>query len=146
MAYDPMYVKPMREELTALGVQELKTPAEVDAAMKAVGTTMVVVNSVCGCAAGGARPGVALALKHGTKPDHVVTVFAGQDTEATERMRSYFTGMPPSSPSIAMLRDGELVAFMPRHHIEGRTPEMIASALTGSFDQLCSKEAAPVGA
>lgn len=137
MAYDPMYVNPMREELTVLGVKELKTAVDVDAAMTESGTTMVVVNSVCGCAAGGARPGVALALKHGTLPDHVVTVFAGQDTEATERMRSFFTGMPPSSPSIALLRDGELVAFMPRHHIEGRTPEMIAVALTTSFDQLC---------
>lgn len=139
MAYDPMYVQPMREELTTLGIKELKTAAEVDAAMKESGTTMVVVNSVCGCAAGGARPGVALALKHSTQPDHLVTVFAGQDTEATERMRSYFTGMPPSSPSIALVRDGELVAFMPRHHIEGRTPEMIASTLSSSFDQLCSK-------
>ncbi len=137
MAYDPMYVNPMREELTSLGIKELKTAADVDAAIKESGTTMVVVNSVCGCAAGGARPGVALALKHGSLPDHLVTVFAGQDTEATERVRSYFTGMPPSSPSIALLRDGELVAFMPRHHIEGRTPEMIATALTASFDQLC---------
>ena len=137
MAYDPMYVNPMREELTSLGVRELKTAVDVDNAMKESGTTMVVVNSVCGCAAGGARPGVALALKHGTLPDRVVTVFAGQDTEATERMRSFFTGMPPSSPSIALIRDGELVAFMPRHHIEGRTPEMIAAALTTSFDQVC---------
>ena len=137
MAYDPMYVNPMREELTKLGIKELKTAVDVDAAMQESGTTMVVVNSVCGCAAGGARPGVALALKHGTLPDHLVTVFAGQDTEATERMRSFFTGMPPSSPSIALFRDGELVAFMPRHHIEGRTPEMIATALTTSFDQVC---------
>lgn len=136
----------MREELTNLGVKELRTPDEVDAAMKASGTTLVVVNSVCGCAAGGARPGVALALKHGTLPDHIVTVFAGQDAQATERMRSYFTGMPPSSPSLAIMRDGELVGFMPRHHIEGRTPEMIASALTGSFDQLCAKESAPADA
>lgn len=142
MAYDPMFVKPMREQLTSLGIKELTTAAEVDAAMKASGTTMVVVNSVCGCAAGGARPGVALALKHGTQPDNIVTVFAGQDTEATERMRSYFTGMPPSSPSIALIRDGELVAFMPRHHIEGRTPEMIAAALATSFDQLCAPASA----
>ncbi|MDZ4746545.1 MAG: BrxA/BrxB family bacilliredoxin [bacterium] len=142
MAYDPMFVKPMREELTSLGIKELSTAADVDAAIKEPGTTMVIVNSVCGCAAGGARPGVALALKHGTLPDNMVTVFAGQDTEATERMRSYFTGMPPSSPSIAIVRDGELVAFMPRHHIEGRTPEMIASALTASFDQLCAPASA----
>lgn len=136
MPYDPMYVKPMREELTSLGIRELLTAEDVDAAVKAEGTTMVVVNSVCGCAAGGARPAIAQALKHETVPDHIVTVFAGQDLEATERMRSYFTGVPPSSPSIALLRDGELVAFMPRHFIEGRTPEMIASALTTAFDSL----------
>jgi putative YphP/YqiW family bacilliredoxin len=136
MPYDPMLVQPMREELTSIGVQELRTPADVDAALSAPGVTMVVVNSVCGCAAGGARPGVAKALQHGTLPDRVVTVFAGQDLEATERARSFFTGMPPSSPSIAILRDGNLVAFMPRHHIEGRTPEMIASALTNAFDEL----------
>lgn len=139
MPYDPMLVKPMKEELTSIGVKELLTAADVDAAMQQPGTTMVVVNSVCGCAAGGARPGVAMALKHDTTPDQVVTVFAGQDLEATERARSYFTGQPPSSPSIAIMRDGELVAFMPRHHIEGRTPEMIASALTNAFDELCAK-------
>ncbi len=136
MSYDPMYVKPMREELTSLGIRELLTADEVDAAVKAEGTTMVVVNSVCGCAAGAARPAIALALKHEVVPDHIVTVFAGQDLEATERMRSYFTGVPPSSPSVAILRDGELVAFMPRHNIEGRTAEMIASALTSAFDSL----------
>lgn len=139
MPYDPMLVKPMKEELTSIGVKELLTASDVDDAMKLPGTTMVVVNSVCGCAAGGARPGVAMALKHDTTPDQVVTVFAGQDLEATERARSYFTGQPPSSPSIALMRDGELVAFMPRHHIEGRTPEMIASALTNAFDELCAK-------
>jgi putative YphP/YqiW family bacilliredoxin len=142
MAYDPMLVQPMREELTALGITELRTAADVDAAMAKPGTTMVVVNSVCGCAAGGARPGVAMALKHTTLPDNVVTVFAGQDTEATERARSFFTGVPPSSPSVAIMRDGELVAFMPRHHIEGRSPEMIAASLTSAFDELCSKESA----
>jgi len=136
MPYDPMLVQPMREELTRLGVQELRTAADVDSAMKQPGTTLVVVNSVCGCAAGGARPGVALALKHTTLPDHVVTVFAGQDVEATDRARSYFTGVAPSSPSVALMQDGELVAFMPRHQIEGRTPEMIASALTSAFDKL----------
>ncbi|MBS1562698.1 MAG: BrxA/BrxB family bacilliredoxin [Bacteroidetes bacterium] len=136
MPYDPMLVQPMREELTRHGVRELRTAADVDEAMKQPGTTLVVVNSVCGCAAGGARPGVALALKHTTLPDNLVTVFAGQDLEATERVRTYFTGMAPSSPSIALLQDGELVAFMPRHQIEGRTPEMIASALTSAFDKL----------
>jgi putative YphP/YqiW family bacilliredoxin len=142
MPYDPMLVQPMREELTRLGVEELRTADDVDAAMKRPGITMVVVNSVCGCAAGGARPGVALALKHTVKPDNIVTVFAGQDIDATERARSYFTGVAPSSPSIALLRDGELVAFMPRHHIEGRTPEMIATALTGAFDELSAKASA----
>lgn len=136
MPYDPMLVQPMREELTRHGVRELRTAVDVDEAIKQPGTTLVVVNSVCGCAAGGARPGVALALKHATLPDHLVTVFAGQDIEATERARTYFTGVAPSSPSIALLQDGELVAFMPRHQIEGRTPEMIASALTSAFDKL----------
>ncbi|MEN9795358.1 MAG: hypothetical protein RLZZ150_335 [Bacteroidota bacterium] len=134
-----MLVQPMREELTSLGVKELRTAEDVDAAMKQPGTTMVVLNSVCGCAAGGARPGVALALKHQTLPDHITTVFAGQDLEAVERARSYFTGVPPSSPSIALMRDGELVGFMPRHHIEGRTPEMIAASLTSAFDEICVK-------
>lgn len=136
MPYDPMLVQPMREELTTLGVQQLLTAADVDAAMARPGTTMVVVNSVCGCAAGGARPGVALALKHEKKPDHVVSVFAGQDLEATERARSYFTGMPPSSPAVALLRDGQLIGFMPRHHIEGRSPDMIAASLTSAFDEV----------
>lgn len=139
MPYDPMLVQPMREELTTLGVQELLTAADVDAAMARPGTTMVVVNSVCGCAAGGARPGVALALKHEKKPDHVVSVFAGQDLEATERARSYFTGMPPSSPAVALLRDGQLIGFMPRHHIEGRSPDMIAASLTSAFDEVVAQ-------
>lgn len=136
MPYDPMYVKPMREELTSVGFRELLTAEEVDDAVKAPGTTLVVVNSVCGCAAGAARPGIIQALQHESKPEHLVTVFAGQDLEATERMRSYFTGIPPSSPSVAIMRDGELLGFMPRHHIEGRTPEMIATALTTAFDSL----------
>ena len=139
MPYDPMLVQPMREELTSLGVKELRTAEDVDTAMKQPGTTMVVLNSVCGCAAGGARPGVALALKHHTLPDNITTVFAGQDLEAVERARSYFTGVPPSSPAIALMRDGELVGFMPRHHIEGRTPEMIAASLTSAFDEICVK-------
>lgn len=138
MPYDPMLVQPMREELTKLGVEELLSATDVDAAMARPGTTMVVVNSVCGCAAGGARPGVAKALQHEKKPDHIVTVFAGQDLEATERARSYFTGMPPSSPAVALMRDGQLVGFMPRHHIEGRSPEMIAASLTSAFDEIIS--------
>lgn len=138
MAYDPMLVQPMREELTNLGISELRSAADVEAAMAKPGTTMVVVNSVCGCAAGGARPGVAIALKHNVLPDNIVTVFAGQDTEAVDRVRSFFTGVPPSSPSFAIMRDGELVAFMPRHHIEGRSPEMIAASLTSAFDEICA--------
>jgi putative YphP/YqiW family bacilliredoxin len=138
MPYDPMLVQPMREELTKLGVKELLTAADVDTAIAQHGVTMVVVNSVCGCAAGGARPGVAKALEHANRPDHIVTVFAGQDLEATERARSYFTGMAPSSPAIALLRDGELVGFMPRHHIEGRSPDMIAASLTSAFDEICA--------
>jgi len=136
-----MYVKPMREELTSIGIKELLTAEDVDEAMKASGTTMVVVNSVCGCAAGAARPGIATALKHEVKPDHIVTVFAGQDLEATERARSYFTGMPPSSPSVAIMRDGQLVGFLPRHHIEGRSPDMIATALMAAFDEICAPSA-----
>ncbi len=142
MPYDPMLVQPMREELTRLGISELRTAEEVEAAMKQPGTTMVVVNSVCGCAAGGARPGVAKALENSVKPDNLYTVFAGQDLEATERVRSYFTGMPPSSPAVAILRDGELVAFMPRHHIEGRTPDMIAASLVSAFNEICADTAA----
>lgn len=138
MAYDPMMVQPMREELTALGIKELRTAADVDEAMKQPGVSMVVVNSVCGCAAGGARPGIKLALQNDVLPDNLYTVFAGQDTEATEKARTYFTGMAPSSPSIALMRDGELVAFMPRHHIEGRSPEMISKALVDVFTELCA--------
>lgn len=137
MPYDPMFVQPMRDELTEVGIQELRSAEEVDSALQQPGLTMVVVNSVCGCAAGAARPGIRLAMEHGVKPDHVVSVFAGQDLEATERARTYFTGVPPSSPSIALMRDGELVAFMPRHHIEGRMAEQIAGALTSAFDELC---------
>ena len=138
MPYDPMLVQPMREELTSIGLTELTTADEVDSALKKSGTTLVVVNSVCGCAAGAARPGVAMAAKHSVLPDNMVTVFAGQDLEATERVRSYFTGQPPSSPSMAIMRDGELVAFMPRNNIEGRTADQIASALTSAFDETCA--------
>lgn len=142
MPYDPMIVKPMREELTSVGFEELRTPEEVDAAVKRTGTSLVVVNSVCGCAAGGARPGVAMAVKHEVRPDHLFTVFAGQDLDATQRMREYFVGQPPSSPSIALLRDGQLIGFMPRHAIEGNMPESIANALTSAFDKVCVKEVA----
>src|SRR5688572_32089979 len=129
----------MREELTRIGVKELRTPEDVDRFMADQrGTAMIVVNSVCGCAAGGARPGVAKALRHGTRPDRIATVFAGQDVEATNRARSYFGQVPPSSPSIALFKDGKLVHFVPRHGIEGRTPDLVAFDLVGAFDEHCA--------
>lgn len=136
--YDPRLVKPMREELTELGVQELRTAEEVDEVLNADGTTMVVVNSVCGCAARNARPAVAVALRHDARPDRSVTVFAGQDTEATARAREYFTGYRASSPSIALLRDGDLVFMLERHRIEGRAAEDIGHDLTEAFDRFCA--------
>lgn len=138
MGYPEFFVQPMREELTRLGVQELRTPEEVDQALTQRGTVMVVVNSICGCAAGKARPGIAMALDHPTKPDSVATVFAGADIEATERAREYFTGYPPSSPSIALLRDGQLVWMMERRQIENQSAEMIARQITEAFDQHCT--------
>lgn len=136
--YDPRFVQPMREELTQLGVTELKTATEVDEALtKSTGTVLVVVNSICGCAAGSARPGVGLALQHSKVPDKVVTVFAGQDVEATDRARSYFTGYPPSSPSMALLKDGKLLHMIEREDIEGRSPEHIAKALVNAFESHC---------
>lgn len=147
MPYPEYFVAPMREELTRLGVRELRTPAEVDAVLgrqleqpgdRQGPTVMVVVNSICGCAAGKARPGVALALRHQNQPDIVATVFAGADIEATDRARSYFTGYPPSSPSIALLRDGKLLYMLERRDIENQTAEMIASTLTRAFDAFCA--------
>ena len=139
MPYPEMMIQPMREELTRLGVEELKTPEAVDATLQnANGTVMVIVNSVCGCAAGKARPGIALALQHDALPDKVVTVFAGGDIEATERARGYFTGYQPSSPSIALLKDGELVFMMERRQIEGRYADQIAEELKKAFDQHCA--------
>jgi putative YphP/YqiW family bacilliredoxin len=139
----PMYPEimciPMREELTRLGIEELREANDVDNALKAAGTTMVVVNSICGCAAGRMRPAVRLALQNGVRPDRSYSVFAGQDTEATERARSYFTGYPPSSPSIAILRDGQLVFMMPRRDIESREAPAIAADLKAAFDRLCDK-------
>jgi putative YphP/YqiW family bacilliredoxin len=128
----------MREELTRLGVQELRTAGEVDQALTQRGTVMVVVNSICGCAAGKARPGIAMALDHPTKPDSLTTVFAGADLEATARAREYFTGYPPSSPSIALLRDGQLVWMMERRQIENQSADMIARQITEAFDQHCT--------
>lgn len=136
--YPEIMVIPMREELTRLGIQELRTAAEVDQAIaKQSGTAMVVVNSICGCAAGRMRPAVRMALQHSTLPDRLFTVFAGQDKEATERARSYFTGHPPSSPSIALLREGKLVHMMHRSDIEHREALDIASELKRVFDQYC---------
>jgi len=131
----------MREELTQAGIAEARTSAEVDAAIAQPGTTMLVVNSICGCAAGKMRPGVRLALQHGTKPDHAVTVFAGQDSQATQRARGYFQGHPPTSPAIAILRDGQLVYLMQRSAIESSTAPAIAQALTKAFDTYCVKSA-----
>ena len=129
----------MRLELTRLGVEELRTPEEVDAAVTAgSGTLMIVVNSVCGCAAGKARPGIALALRHSTKPDRVATVFAGADVEATDRARQDFTGYAPSSPSIGILRDGKLVWMLERSNIENRDAPSIADELVKAFDRFCA--------
>jgi len=128
----------MRDELTRLGVVELRTADQVDATLTKEGTVMVVVNSVCGCAAGRARPGIALALEHSVKPDVVSTVFAGADVEATEKARSYFTGYPPSSPAVALLRDGKLIYMMERHQIANQAAPAIAEALTSAFDKHCA--------
>ncbi|MUT67772.1 BrxA/BrxB family bacilliredoxin [Paenibacillus sp. NEAU-GSW1] len=131
-------VQPMRDDLTRIGITELRTPEEVEAALpNAKGTTLVVINSVCGCAAGQCRPGVAEALQHEVTPDNLYTVFAGQDKEATAKAREYFAPYPPSSPSIALLKDGELVHFIERHQIENRSAEAIADDLTDAFDRFC---------
>ena len=136
--YDERFVTPMRQELTQLGVEEMRTPEEVDAKLKeSKGTTLVVVNSICGCAARNARPAVARALQHTVKPDSLTTVFAGQDIPATQKARSYFTGYPPSSPQIALLKDGKIVFMLERHQIEGRTSGEIADDLVGAFDRYC---------
>ena|SRR5438270_5977600 len=140
--YPELMVLPMREELTRLGIEELRTAAEVDDVVRQPGTTMMVVNSICGCAAGRMRPAVRLALQHAVRPDKNVTVFAGQDRDATERARSYFEGYPPSSPSIGLLRDGKLVYMMQRSDIESREAEDIAADLTAAFDKFCCKAAA----
>jgi len=132
----------MRAELTRIGVEELRTAADVDAAVRDTrGTLMLVVNSICGCAAGKARPGVALALRHPVRPDRIATVFAGADLEATDRARGYFSGYAPSSPSIALLRGGRLVWMLERRQIENQGPEQIAAALTGAFDTFCAPAA-----
>ncbi|MFN0059299.1 MAG: BrxA/BrxB family bacilliredoxin [Planctomycetota bacterium] len=142
MPYDPKLVQPMREELTRIGVKELLTAKDVDEFMKnSGGTALVLVNSVCGCAAGGARPGLALALRHATLPDRIATVFAGQDLEATQQARGYFKDVPPSSPSFALMKDGKLIEFVPRHRIEGHDAKAIAQELTKAFDKHCASGA-----
>jgi len=141
--YPELMVIPMREELTRAGIQETRTAEEVDAALAEPGTTLVVVNSICGCAAGKARPGIRLALASSVnQPDHKITVFAGQDREATERARSYFEGNPPSSPCVAILRDGKLVYLMQRFVIEQATAQQIAGELVRAFDEFCAKTTA----
>jgi putative YphP/YqiW family bacilliredoxin len=138
MPYPEMLLTPMRQELTRLGVQELRTAEDVDATLGAAeGTALVVVNSVCGCAARNARPAVAMALQHAVKPEKLTTVFAGQDVEATARARGYFHGYAPSSPSIALMKDGDVAFMLERHQIEGRTADQIAEDLTAAFDRFC---------
>jgi putative YphP/YqiW family bacilliredoxin len=141
--YPEIMCIPMREELSRLGIEELKTAGAVDQALKdRAGTALVIVNSICGCAAGRMRPAVRLALQNGAKPDKAFSVFAGQDKEATERARSYFTGYPPSSPSIAILRDGQLVYMLQRRDIESREAPAIAADLKEAFDRFCGKSIA----
>jgi len=141
--YPEEMIYPMREELTGLGFREMKTPEEVDVALaQSKDTVLVVVNSICGCAAGRARPAVAIALQHHARPEVLATVFAGQDREATARARSYFTGYEPSSPSIALLREGKLVFILERRNIEGRDPYSIAEDLTKAFDRFCKPSVA----
>lgn len=138
MPYPEYLIAPMRQELVDLGARECRTPEDVDAVMKSPGVVMMIVNSVCGCAAAKARPGIGMALEHEAKPDVVATVFAGGDVAATDRARSYFTGFPPSSPSVALLRDGQLLYLMERRDIESRSADMIAAQLTLAFDKYCA--------
>ena len=138
MPYPEYLIAPMRQELTELGAYECRTPGDVDATLKSPGVVMMIVNSVCGCAAAKARPGIGLALAHDARPDVVATVFAGADVAATDRARQFFTGFPPSSPSVALLRDGKLLYMMERRDIESRSAEMIADQLTLAFDKHCA--------
>ena len=135
--YPEELVAPMKGELVEVGFEELLTPDKVDEAIGRTGTTLVMVNSVCGCAAGTARPGVKLAVSQGKKPDNLTTVFAGFDTEATAQARKQFLPYPPSSPCIALFKDGKLAHFVERHHIEGRSADMIAENLTAAFEEYC---------
>ncbi|MDQ3258200.1 MAG: BrxA/BrxB family bacilliredoxin [Acidobacteriota bacterium] len=139
MPYPEMLIAPMRQDLTRIGIEETRTPEQVDEALtKNEGTVMVIVNSVCGCAAGKARPGIAMAMQHHARPDRAITVFAGADIDATEKARGYFAPYPPSSPQIALFKNGQLVYMMERHQIEGRFAEQIAQELTQAFDQHCA--------
>jgi putative YphP/YqiW family bacilliredoxin len=140
--YPEIMLTPMREELTRAGIKEARTAEEVDAAVTTPGTTMIVVNSICGCAAGKMRPGVRLALQNANLPDQSITVFAGQDRESTERAREYFAPNPPTSPAIGILRDGKLVYLMQRSAIEVNTAQAIAGELSRAFDELCAKTTA----
>ena len=135
--YPPELVKPMREDLTKIGFEELHSAESVDAALAKEGTTLVVVNSVCGCAAANARPGAIKSLENGKKPNHLVTVFAGVDREATDKARAHMVPFPPSSPSMALFKDGELVHMLERHHIEGRPADMIAENLMDAYNEFC---------
>lgn len=135
--YPPELVAPMKTDLTEAGMTELLTPEDVDSALNESGTTLVVINSVCGCAAGSMRPGVKLALQHSKVPQHLTTAFAGVDREAVDRARKFMLPYPPSSPSIGLFKDGQLVHMIERHHIEGRTAEMIAENLQMAFDEYC---------
>lgn len=139
MPYDPRLVEPMRRDLTSAGVEELLTPADVDAFMRRPGSKLLVVNSVCGCAAGMARPGVKLSLQHASRPQHAGTVFAGQDLEATAKARSYFGPIPPSSPSMGVFQDAQLVHFVPRHAIEGHDAQSVAFDLVSAYEKLGAK-------
>ena len=135
--YPPEIVMPMKQELTSAGITELLTPADVDGAVKSEGIALVVINSVCGCAAGNCRPGVKSAITHSKTPDRMTTVFAGFDVEAVAQARKHMAPFPPSSPSIALFKDGNLVHFIERHHIEGRSPESISENLKMAFDEFC---------
>lgn len=140
MPYSELMIRPMREELTRIGVEEMRTPGDVERILdNSKGTVMVVVNSICGCAAGKARPGIERALQHNVRPDKVATVFAGADIDATEKARSYFTGYAPSSPSMALLKDGKLVWMLERRQIEGRDASQVANELISAFDEHCAK-------
>jgi putative YphP/YqiW family bacilliredoxin len=136
MPYDPMFVQPMREELTRVGFEELRRPEDVDRAVSQPGRMLLFVNSICGCAAGVARPGVTRSLQDPSAPRRLTTVFAGQDVEATARARSYFGGMPPSSPQVAILEDGKLLFLLQRQEIEGRTADQVAAALSSAYGRL----------